>query len=130
MTRWDWPGRRFGISGYSTGLTVPIGPDGRAVHDWSEGGRSGPLPGYHFGGIRHWWLVVIAALPPLLWSGTHICRMCVLRRRRRLGLCRACGYDLRHSPETCPECGLSVRPTPPFGGVYFKSTYPPAIACI
>jgi hypothetical protein len=48
----------------------------------------------------------------LLLSFPRVCRLAILRRRRRAGRCLWCGYDLRGSTFRCPECGapLSYEP--------------------
>lgn len=51
-----------------------------------------------------WLVVLLFALPPLLWL--HF-----FKRRRRVhsrlakGLCITCGYDLQGNTGNCPECG-------------------------
>jgi hypothetical protein len=56
--------------------------------------------------VPHWFVVVLTALPTVLWLRA------IERRWRwgRQGRCRACGYDLRSSPDRCPECGEARKP--------------------
>lgn len=54
---------------------------------------------------RYWPLVLLSALPALLWLAFRWRRRSLVRRRRGRGLCTACGYDLRATPGRCPECG-------------------------
>jgi hypothetical protein len=51
--------------------------------------------------IPHWFLVLVAAIPP----GVRVLHHRRRHRRRRAGLCVACGYDLRATAQRCPECG-------------------------
>jgi hypothetical protein len=48
-------------------------------------------------------IVLLTALPPMMWARRYVNR----RRDSRIGrgLCPTCGYDLRATPERCPECG-------------------------
>jgi len=65
-------------------------------------------------GVPYWFLCLLAAPLPLIWTLRQ-------RRRRRLarrlaaGACANCGYDLRATPDaagarlaTCPECGVAA----------------------
>jgi hypothetical protein len=63
--------------------------------------------------VSHRHIVLITALPPLLWSGVRLRRALTRWRRKRRGLCLACGYDLRHSCERCPECGAPAARNEP-----------------
>ena len=69
---------------------------------------SGPSERATEWGVRvpHWSLVLLTALPPVLWLGV-ISRL-KRRNRRKRGLCANCGYDLRASSDRCPECGTLV----------------------
>jgi hypothetical protein len=74
---------------------------------------SGPLPFRGAYGIPHWLGLTLLALPPLLWLATHLRRLIVRRRRRRLGLCLRCGYDLTgNTSGTCSECGEKIEAAP------------------
>jgi hypothetical protein len=51
--------------------------------------------------IPLWFLAIVAAIAPALWTRA------IYRRRQRIraGRCLNCGYDLRASSDRCPECG-------------------------
>jgi hypothetical protein len=53
--------------------------------------------------LPYWFLMLLTATPPLLWTARR------LRRPPAGTFCRKCGYDLRATPERCPECGTVTR---------------------
>jgi hypothetical protein len=55
--------------------------------------------------VPHWFVVLMTAVPTVLWMRGGVRRW----RWGRHGRCRDCGYDLRSSPERCPECGAVPR---------------------
>jgi hypothetical protein len=60
----------------------------------------------------YWFLVVVLAVPVLVWAR----RRWILWRRARGGRCLACGYDLRFSGDRCPECGWEREKRPAEAG--------------
>ena len=74
-------------------------------------------PGSQFNGyvtvvfVPYWFVVVCAAILPILWVRSSRARDRRIRRRAA-GLCVNCGYDLRASGDKCPECGTPVRVRP------------------
>ena len=52
--------------------------------------------------VPMWMILMVTAVPPLLWLAAPRLRR---RRRARKGLCPSCCYDLRGSTGACPECG-------------------------
>jgi hypothetical protein len=85
-------------------------------HGWQDLDTAArPIPGFAGFGVQqlagremawteirvpHWFVALVAAVPPVLWAGIWY-----RRRRRGPGLCSVCGYDLRATPDRCPECG-------------------------
>jgi hypothetical protein len=51
--------------------------------------------------VPHWFVVLVTAVPTLLWLRGAVRRW----RWERSGRCTSCGYDLRTTPDRCPECG-------------------------
>jgi hypothetical protein len=69
-----------------------------------------PEYGGRYVNIPHWFLALLASLPPAL----GLWRMHRRRHRATPGFCPRCAYDLRATPGRCPECGTACNtPTPP-----------------
>ena len=80
--------------------------------DTSEGMQHGAMM---YINIPYWPLILIAAVPSVIWG------LRLAGRRRREGLrlatghCRRCGYDLRATVDRCPECGAACKAASPAG---------------
>jgi len=62
------------------------------------------LDGVRWLTIAWWWIAIVGALLPLLWTWIWAKQRSRIRAGGR-GICMACGYDMRATPERCPECG-------------------------
>ena len=55
--------------------------------------------------MPYWFVLLVPAVLPAMWSWRFWTHAACRRHRIRNGLCLQCGYDLRATPSRCPECG-------------------------